>query len=96
MIKRFLLSRRTGFYVAVRREGDVGAGDELRVISHDPDSVPVSEVTRLHLAKEYGPEDVRQVIRTTMNLYTQDDRDEKQATQGAFLTAVGLGSRLVQ
>jgi hypothetical protein len=30
------------------------------------------------------------------NLYTQDDRDEKQAAQGAFLTAVGLGSRLVQ
>ena len=24
-------------------------------------------------------------IRTTMNLYTQDDRDEKQAAQGAFL-----------
>jgi integrase len=35
-------------------------------------------------------------IRTTMNLYTQDDRDEKQAAQGAFLSAVGLGSRLVQ
>ncbi len=35
-------------------------------------------------------------IRTTMNLYTQDDRDEKEAAQGAFLSAVGLGSRLVQ
>jgi integrase len=35
-------------------------------------------------------------IRTTMNLYTQDDRDEKQAAQGAFLDALGLGSRLVQ
>jgi integrase len=35
-------------------------------------------------------------IRTTMNLYTQDDRDEKQAAQGAFLSAVGLGSRVVQ
>jgi integrase len=35
-------------------------------------------------------------IRTTLNLYTQDDRDEKQAAQGAFLDAVGLGSRLVQ
>ncbi len=34
-------------------------------------------------------------IRTTMNLYTQDDRDEKQAAQGAFLSAVGLGSRTV-
>jgi integrase len=35
-------------------------------------------------------------IRTTMNLYTQDDREEKQAAQGAFLSAVGLGSHLVQ
>jgi integrase len=35
-------------------------------------------------------------IRTTMNLYTQDDRDEKQAAQGAFLRALGLGSRSVQ
>ena len=35
-------------------------------------------------------------IRMTMNLYTQDDRDEKQAAQGAFLDAVGIGSRLVQ
>ena len=35
-------------------------------------------------------------IRTTMNLYTQDDRDEKQAAQGAFLSAIGLGSRLMQ
>ena len=35
-------------------------------------------------------------IRTTLNLYTQDDQDEKQAAQGAFLSAVGLGSRFVQ
>ena len=38
----------------------------------------------------------RGAIRTTVNLYTQDDRDEKQAAQGAFLDAVGIGSRLVQ
>jgi integrase len=35
-------------------------------------------------------------VKTTLNLYTQDDLDEKQAAQGAFLSAVGLGSRLVQ
>jgi integrase len=33
-------------------------------------------------------------IRTTMNFYTQDDRDEKQAAQGALLSAAGFGSRL--
>jgi len=35
-------------------------------------------------------------IQTTLDLYTQDDLDEKQAAQGAFLSAVGLGSRQVQ
>ena len=34
--------------------------------------------------------------RPTLDLYTQDDRDEKQAAKGAYLGAVGLGSRLVQ
>jgi MOSC domain-containing protein YiiM len=63
MVKQFLHSRRTGFYLAVEREGDVGAGDELALLSHDPDSVPISEITRLYVAKEYGPEDARQVRR---------------------------------
>src|SRR3954451_24852135 len=38
MVKRFLKSRRTGFYLAVTREGEVGAGDDLTLLSHDPDS----------------------------------------------------------
>ena len=63
MVKRFLRSRRTGFYLAVTREGDVGSGDDLTLLSHDPDSVPVSEITRLYVAKEYGREDARQVRR---------------------------------
>jgi len=63
MVKRFLSSRRTGFYLAVTREGDVGAGDELLMLSHDPDSVPVSEITRLYITKKYFVEDVHQMQR---------------------------------
>lgn len=63
MVKRFLQSRRTGFYLAVTREGKVGAGDGLMLLSRDPESLPVSEITRLYLAREYGSEDVRQVRR---------------------------------
>ena len=63
MVKRFLSSRRTGFYVAVIREGDVCAGDELTEFSHDPESVSISEITRLYVAKQYEPEDARQVRR---------------------------------
>ena len=63
MVKRFLASRRTGFYVAVRREGQVGAGDELTALSRDPNAVPVSEITRLYVAKRYTPDDAASVRR---------------------------------
>ena len=61
MVRRVLASGRTGFYFAVQREGEVGAGDEIKVISRDKDAVPVSEITRLYVAKRYGEEDVRSV-----------------------------------
>ncbi len=35
-------------------------------------------------------------IKTTLGLYTQDNSDEKQAAQGAFLDAMGLASSMVQ
>jgi len=58
MVKRFLESRRTGFYVAVTREGDIGAGDKITGIRRDPNSVPVSEITRLYITKRYDQEDI--------------------------------------
>lgn len=63
MVKRFLESNRTGFYLAVVREGDVGAGDEIKVIARDPIAVPVSEITRLYVAKRYAESDVASVRR---------------------------------
>ena len=63
MIKRFLDSGRTGFYVAVTREGEVGAGDEISVVSLDPAAIPVSEITRLYIAKHFDENDIRTVER---------------------------------
>jgi MOSC domain-containing protein YiiM len=63
MVKRFLLSGRMGFYFAVIREGEVGAGDEIRVISRDPNAVPVPEITRLYIAKRYGHDERASVQR---------------------------------
>jgi MOSC domain-containing protein YiiM len=63
MVKRFLDSRRTGFYAAVTREGDVEAGDEVAMLRRDPHSVSVSEIVRLYVAKQYSRDDVRQVQR---------------------------------
>ncbi len=63
MVRRFMASGRTGFYLAVMREGEVGAGDEIKVISRDENAVPVSEITRLYIAKRYDGEDVESLRR---------------------------------
>jgi MOSC domain-containing protein YiiM len=57
IIKRFLASGRTGFYALVAKEGDVGSGDEMRLIERNPNQVSVSQIARLYTAKEYGEED---------------------------------------
>jgi MOSC domain-containing protein YiiM len=58
MVKRFLVSARTGFYVAVRREGSVGEGDEIELIARDPEAVPVSAIMRLYTEKNYSDADI--------------------------------------
>ena len=63
MVKRFFAARRTGYYLAVTREGDVGVGDEMTLISPDPNRVPVSEITRLYAEKRYNDSDVAAVQR---------------------------------
>src|SRR5260370_42306219 len=54
MVRRFLASGRTGFYFAVTREGEVGAGDEIKVISREAKAVPRSAITRLDIAQRNG------------------------------------------
>ncbi|HVN09025.1 MAG TPA: MOSC domain-containing protein [Patescibacteria group bacterium] len=58
MPKRFLASRRTGFYVSVAREGEVAAGDDIRLVSRDPIRVPLPAITHLYVAKHYSPDDL--------------------------------------
>lgn len=58
MVKRFLISARTGFYVAVKREGSVAAEDQITFADRDRDSMPVSEITRLYVTKKYAAEDL--------------------------------------
>jgi MOSC domain-containing protein YiiM len=48
MVKRFLRSRRTGFYLSVAREGEIGAGDVIHFLSRDENRVSVADVVRLY------------------------------------------------
>jgi MOSC domain-containing protein YiiM len=63
MVKRFLVSGRSGFYLAVTREGNVAAGDDVSEISRDVNAVTVSDITRLYVAKRFSGEDARTLER---------------------------------
>jgi MOSC domain-containing protein YiiM len=67
MVKRFLASGRTGYYFMVTQKGEVGAGDEITPLARDPNGVPVSEITRLYIAKRFSPEDAA-IARRTLQL----------------------------
>jgi len=47
MVKRFLASRRTGFYFAVLEEGTVQAGDTFAYVERSTDGISVADITRL-------------------------------------------------
>src|SRR5882724_3873456 len=48
IIKRFLASRRTGFYFAVVHEGMVGASDAIELIGREQQEISVADITRLY------------------------------------------------
>lgn len=59
MVKRFHRSGRTGFYLAVLREGVIAAGDAIEVLSEGQTSVAVAEIVRLYTADEPEQEPLR-------------------------------------
>jgi MOSC domain-containing protein YiiM len=50
MIKRFYASGRSGFYVSVVREGDIGSGDEIRITKRASRGPMVSEMFAMKAA----------------------------------------------
>jgi MOSC domain-containing protein YiiM len=56
MIKRFLTSRRSGFYFSVVEEGVVDAGSKVEILSRDPHRVAVVDIVGLFLGQANDPE----------------------------------------
>jgi len=50
ILRRFLQSRRSGFYLAVEKTGDLAAGDDIEILSRDPNKVSVTDIVRLWVA----------------------------------------------
>ena len=62
IIKRFLVSERTGFYLSVLKEGEVGAGDEIELLERNAAGVKVVEVTRLYSSDKDNLDVLRRLI----------------------------------
>ena len=62
IIKRFLASRRTGFYFAVVREGMVGAGDAVELIGRGQREISVADITRLYAFEKDDLKSLRRAI----------------------------------
>ncbi|HSD47574.1 MAG TPA: MOSC domain-containing protein [Pyrinomonadaceae bacterium] len=64
IIKRFLVSERSGFYLSVLKEGEVGVGDEFQLIEKNASGVRVVDVTRLYSSEKDNADLMRRAIAT--------------------------------
>ena len=62
IIKRFLASERTGFYLSVLKEGEVGAGDEFELLERNTSDVRVVDVVRLYSSDKRDLDLLRRAI----------------------------------
>jgi len=62
ILKRFLRSGMTGFYFSVLEEGEVTAGDPIRLLHRDDHQVKVAVITRLYRQDKYNLDLIRRVV----------------------------------
>ena len=62
MGKRFLASRRTGFYLSVGVAGDLGTGDTIEVLERHTAAVSIPELLRMYLKEGVAPGRLREVL----------------------------------
>jgi MOSC domain-containing protein YiiM len=63
IVKRFLDSRRSGFYLAVEREGEVQAGDAIERLKSDVERVTVRDIVRVHVQDKEDVDVMRRALR---------------------------------
>jgi len=61
-LKPFLKSCRVGFYLRVLEEGEVGAGDEITLVSQDPIQMTIHDICRLYYFDKSNTDDRTRAI----------------------------------
>jgi MOSC domain-containing protein YiiM len=61
IVKRFLQSGRSGFYFAVRKEGEVTVGDSIELLKRDEHGVTVADIVNLYRSDANNQDVLRRV-----------------------------------
>ncbi len=69
IVKRFLRSRRSGFYLAVVRTGEVGSGDDIEILQRDENRVTVADIVRVYVEDK----DARDTMSRALNVEALPD-----------------------
>jgi len=62
ILRRFLVSGRTGFYFAVLEEGEVAAGDPVSLAHQDEHQITVADIVRLYREDKYNLDLIQRVV----------------------------------
>ena len=63
MVKRFLASRRTGFYFSVAKEGEVRPGEPIEPLAQDENRISVADIVQLYVGHEPDSELLQRAVR---------------------------------
>jgi MOSC domain-containing protein YiiM len=62
MVKRFLNSRRSGFYFAVAEEGELKVGDSIELVAREANSLTVADINNLYTFEKDNREMVQRAV----------------------------------
>lgn len=94
MVKRFLASRRTGYYLAVDAQGSVGAGDRVETIARHSARIPVADITRVYASDRDDLATIERLV--ALDALPEDWRsyfEKKLAEKGKLRQASKDGSK---
>ncbi|MEP7211995.1 MAG: MOSC domain-containing protein [Acidobacteriota bacterium] len=63
ILRRFLQSRRSGFYLAVLKTGELEAGDPIEILYRDENRVSVTDIVRLYVEDKDDVETMRRAVK---------------------------------
>jgi MOSC domain-containing protein YiiM len=92
IIKRFLASRRSGFYFAVVKEGMIGAGDGIELIGREQQDVSIDDIVRLYAFEKDDLKWIRRAIQVkalpeNWKGYFQHQLEKRTASKSGSVSA---------